>query len=91
MTISNMIAKKMIPNVLMTISGSSYLIYLLHTTVMAPIRALVMRLPFFDMGDDLMLAGMVLIVCSAGVVLPILIHRYFLIKTKTTRFLFGLK
>lgn len=50
-----------------------------------------MKLPFFDKGDDLMFAGMVLIVCSSGVLLPILLHGYCLIKTNTTRFLFGLR
>lgn len=91
MTISNLIAKKEHPKMLMIISGSSYIIYLLHTTFMAPLRAVIMKLPFYDNENDLMFAGMVLIVCSAGVVLPILFHRYCLSKTKITRFLFGLK
>lgn len=91
MTISNLIAKKEPPKMLMIISGSSYLIYLLHTTFMAPFRAVILKLQFYNNENYLMFAGMVIIVCSTGVVLPILLHRYCMNKTKITRFLFGLK
>lgn len=76
---------------LMTISYSSYIVYLFHTTFEGFAKAMVHKIPFFTNGNEILFVINVLVVVSCGVVCPIVLHRYVLSRTHITRVLFGLK
>ena len=74
---------------LMAVSASSYIIYLFHTTFEGFIKAIVRKLPM-DTDVWYIFAPSVIVVVAAGVVVPIVLHRYVLNRFKLTRMLFGL-
>lgn len=86
MCLSKWITQRDVPRIILIVSGSSYIIYLFHTTFMGFVRAFLLKLSLFQ---SLPLLTIFLVVAS-GVALPVLLHKMFL-KTRTTRFLFGLK
>lgn len=77
---------------IMVVSSSLYIIYLFHTTFEGFAKAVLHKIPsFIDGQNDLLYIVGALIVVSCGLVCPILLHRYVLAKTKTTRILFDLR
>lgn len=77
-------------NWLLTISTSSYIIYLFHTTFEGFVKAVCNKIPF---NSDLWYVFIpeAAIIILAGTICPILLHRYILQETYITRLLFGLK
>ena len=85
MTLSKWISQHKVPNWLLVIAASSYIIYLFHTTFMGFTKAMLMKFSFIQSMPVLT----ILIVVISGVVCPVLLHK--LLKfTKVTRFLFGI-
>jgi fucose 4-O-acetylase-like acetyltransferase len=76
--------------ILMIISGSSYIIYLFHTTFEGFTKAVFHKIP---LNSDLWYVFIIesLIIIIMGVVIPLLIHRLILKKFSITQTLFGLK
>lgn len=85
MCISKWIEQRTVPKILYIISGSSYIIYLFHTTFMGLVSALLLKLSLFQSLPFLS----IIFVVVFGVAFPILLHKV-LIKFNITRFLFGL-
>ncbi len=83
--LSKWISQHSVPKALMSISFSSYIIYLFHTTFMGFARAVLMKVPF--MQSQYVIA--IVIVVATGVVCPLLLH-WWLKNTKYVKFLFGL-
>lgn len=81
-------AKKI--NGLLTISATSYIIYLLHTTFEGAAKAALQKFAPTLLDDPFFAVGAVLVI-SAGVAGPIFLYRYILAKYKLTRFIFGIK
>jgi len=86
MYLSKWISEKRTHKTLMAVSKSSYIIYLFHSTFMGFTLSILMKLSFMH---SLPLLTLIIIVAT-GVIIPILLQ-YLLLRTKTTRFLFGLK
>lgn len=77
---------------LMIVSGSSYIIYLFHTTFEGFAKAVVHKIPVFaDTSNEVLFVVNVTVVVLCGVVCPIILHRYVLKKSLVTKILFGLK
>lgn len=77
---------------LMIVSGSSYIIYLFHTTFEGFAKAVVPKIPIFvDTSNELLFIVNVSIVVSCGVIAPAILHRYVLSRYSITKLLFGLK
>lgn len=76
-------------NILLIVSSSSYIIYLFHTTFEGFAKAVFRKLPF---NSDLWYIFLpeAIIVIMAGVIFPILLHKYILNRWELTRYLFGL-
>ena len=77
---------------LLSIGGSSYIIYLLHTTFEGFAKAVLNKIPLFtemDNGLYFSLGAAVVVLC--GIAIPVFLHRKVLNKFTLTRFLFGLK
>ena len=72
----------------MLVSGSSYIIYLFHTTFEGLTKSIVHKLSLE--GDFWFTIGAIVVIAS-GVILPIVLHRCVLKKFRMTRLLFGLK
>lgn len=76
---------------LITVSTSSYIIYLFHTTFEGFAKAVIHRIPIFtDSSNEGLFLVNIAVVISCGVVCPIILHRYILNKTRITKILFGL-
>lgn len=79
-------------NWMLQVSASSYIIYLLHTTFEGFVKAVLSRIPWiWNTDNDLIFCAGAVVVIAAGVVLPVLVHKYILQKFHVTRLLFGLK
>lgn len=77
---------------LMIVSGSSYIIYLFHTTFEGFAKAVVHKIPTFaDASNELLFVVNVTFVVACGVIAPVILHRYVLSKYSITKVLFGLK
>lgn len=76
-------------SLLMVVSGSSYVIYLFHTTFEGFTKAVFRKLPLDDNLWYVFLPE-ALIVIMVGVIAPIILHRYVLNRWHLTRMLFGL-
>ena len=77
---------------LMTISSSSYIIYLFHTTFEGFAKALLFKMPYLNnIGDSLIFAIGAAIVVACGVLIPILLNEKVFKKYYITKTLFGLK
>ena len=76
-------------SLLMVVSGSSYMIYLFHTTFEGFTKAVIRKLPLDDNLWYVFLPE-ALIVIMVGVIAPIILHRYVLNRWHLTRMLFGL-
>ena len=76
----------------MQLSASSYMIYLFHTTFEGLAKSVCHKIPFIANGtnDASFIVGAVIII-SCGVIVPVLLHKFVLSRTRVTRFLFGLK
>lgn len=86
MCLSKWIAQSGSPRWLMTLSESSYIIYLFHSTFMGLALAILLKISFIQAYPLLVLV----LVVAVGVVVPVLLQ-YILQRTRVTRFLFGLK
>ena len=89
--VSEMIAKSRCDKVvgwLIGLSASSYIIYLFHTTFEGFVKSIVHKL---NMSGDQWFVLEALCVIAAGVIGPVLLHRWVLSRFKITRLLFGLK
>ena len=76
---------------LMIVSGSSYIIYLFHTTFEGFAKAVVHKIPFFaDTSNEFFIVN-VTVVVACGVIAPVILHRYVLSRYSITKVLFGLK
>ena len=76
----------------MTISASSYIIYLFHTTFEGFAKAVVHKVPLFaDNANTILFLANICFVIACGVIGPIVLHKFVLNKTKITKVLFGLK
>lgn len=81
-------AKKI--NGLLTISATSYIIYLFHTTFEGAAKAALQKFAPILLDDPFFAVGAVLVI-SAGVAGPMVLYRYILAKYKLTQFIFGIK
>lgn len=75
-----------VPKWLMTIAGSTYIIYLFHTTVMGLAKAILMKIPSLQLWPVVD----IIIVVAMGISVPILMQKIFQ-KYRLTRIMFGLK
>lgn len=77
---------------LLAVSASSYIIYLFHTTFEGFAKSLILKVPLLANGNDPLYfsIGAVVVICT-GIFLPIILHRYILVRNPLLRFLFGLK
>lgn len=71
---------------------STYIIYLFHTTFEGFAKAIIHKIPWIVTAENgwMFIAG-ALFVITSGVVGPVLLHRYVLVRSRITKFLFGLK
>ena len=77
---------------LLTVSASSYIIYLFHTTFEGFAKALVFKLPYLkNINDGVMFMAGAVVVVACGVIIPIILNEKVLKKFHITRLLFGLK
>ena len=86
MCIAKWLSQHSVPQVILTLSLSSYMIYLFHTTFMGFTKALLMKIPL--MGEVPVLS--IIIVVLSGVVFPIVLSNFFE-RYRLTRFLFGIR
>ena len=75
-----------VPKWLMTIAGSTYIIYLFHTTVMGFAKAILMKIPSLHSWP---VVGIIIVV-AMGISVPILMQKIFQ-KYRLTKIMFGLK
>ena len=79
-------------NVTIQISTASYIIYLLHTTFEGFAKAVILKLPYLsDLSNDCAFVIGSMIVVGTGVVVPLLLYKYLIVRYEITRVLFGLK
>lgn len=78
-------------SVLMSISLSSYIIYLFHTTFEGFSKSIVHKIPMMNGDNQILFVIGAIFVISCGTVIPIFLHKYILTKSRVTRVLFGLK
>lgn len=70
---------------------SSYIIYLFHTTFMGLARFVLSNYPLFlDCTNNFYFTIGVLLIVSCGIIVPMLLHKFILAKSRLTRLLFGL-
>lgn len=74
---------------LLSIASASFLIYLFHTTFMGFVKSIAIRsgLTATDVGFSVT----TLVAVIVGVVMPMLLYRYILVRFPLARFMFGLK
>lgn len=83
---------KKLTKISLYISGSSYIIYLFHTTFMGFAKAILPKLPFLhDTNNNIVFLSIAVIVSITGVILPIILQYEILTKNKYLCLLFGLK
>ncbi len=77
---------------LLTISASSYMIYLFHTTFEGVAKAVVLKTPLLSNLDNnfYFIIGAIIVI-GCGIVVPILLNEYVFKKYNLTKILFGLK
>lgn len=92
-SLSKMIEQSKLKNGwLMTVSASSYIIYLFHTTFEGFAKALVFKFPYLkNMNDSGMFTIGAVFVVACGVIIPIVLNEKVLKKYSTTKVLLGLK
>lgn len=77
---------------LLIVAGSSYIIYLFHTTFEGFMKSVIHKVPLFTGTDNFLTFSMgAILVIACGVFLPIFLHRYILCRSSVLRILFGLK
>lgn len=77
---------------ILTISQSSFIIYLFHTTFQGFAKAVIFKIPYLNnINNDIRFTIGAIIVITSGIVIPILLNEFILKKYKITRILFGLK
>lgn len=77
---------------LMTISSSSYFIYLFHTTFEGFTKGIFFKVfTFDDMSNSLIFSFSAIIIIACGVGIPILLYRFVVSRTRATRIMFGIK
>ena len=81
-----------VQNVFQVLSVSSYFIYLFHTTFEGLAKAILIKASFYDGSISTFSFCLAqLFIVGLGLFIPIVIYQYFVVRFKTTRFLFGLK
>lgn len=77
---------------LMQVSVSSYIIYLFHTTFEGFAKSFVHKIPLLANGENELMftIGAIIVICC-GVIIPIILHKYVLAKSRVIRTLFGLQ
>ena len=91
-SLENYVMKCAWGKIVLLISASSYVIYLLHTTFEGFMKALVLKLPYLsDLSNDIMFTFGAVLIISTGVVIPVLLYKYVLCRYTITKVLFGLK
>lgn len=83
------IRKGKIFNVLISLAGCSYTIYLLHTTFEGTVRAILLKLGLVGSSSMEFIISTVIVVIS-GIIIPYWLHNKVIIKYRVTRFLFGI-
>ena len=79
-------------NTLMTVSASSYFIYLFHTTFEGFTKGIFFKVfTFDDMSNSLIFSFSAIIIIACGVGIPILLYRFVVSRTRATRIMFGIK
>ena len=79
-------------DVLLQSSASSYIIYLFHTTFEGFAKSIIFKIPIFSSNSNDVGFGIgAVIVITCGVIVPVLLHKYVLVKSKYLRVMFGLK
>lgn len=79
-------------NWLLGVAANSYIIYLFHTTFMGFFKAILHRVTGFHETDNyLIFTAVAFLYVTVGVLLPMLLNKWFLQKSKVLCFLFGLK
>lgn len=79
-------------NVILLISTASYIIYLLHTTFEGFAKAVILRFPYLsNLSDDWAFVIGGTIVVGSGVIIPLLLFKYLIVRYEITRAMFGLK
>lgn len=89
---NNIIRQNINMKLLLTVSASSYIIYLFHTTFEGFAKSAIKKSTYLCDGTNGVgfLVG-ALIVVTIGVVMPILLHKYILDRFQYAKLLFGLK
>jgi len=75
---------------LLTLSTSSYIIYLFHTTFEGFAKSIVNKLSDGEVLSQMEFFFSAIIVISCGVLFPILLHKFVLVRNSCLKFLFGL-
>lgn len=78
-------------NWLISVSASSYVIYLFHTTFEGFTKSLIYKMNQGESVDGAVFVLEAIVVIVSGVVGPLCLHRYILSKSRVLRILFGLK
>lgn len=84
-------ANKKWMNTFFVLSSSNYIIYLFHTTFMGISKGIIYKIINLPNMNSLSYTCCTLIIIATGILFPIILHKFFLEKSKTTAFLFGLK
>jgi len=93
-TLSKNIAKteSKLKYILLKIGALSYIIYLFHTTFEGFTKAVLLKIPLLaNQKNNLSFIVSALIVISIGLLGPVLLEKYLIIRSKTLCFLFGVK
>lgn len=86
MFLSKWISQYHVPQIVLLVSTSTYVIYLFHTTFMGFTKALLMRIPIME---SIPVISIILVVIT-GVIFPIILSKLFE-KNRITRFIFGIR
>lgn len=76
---------------LLLLGSACYVVYLLHTSFMGFAKSFVYKIPAMNEDGGLLFCLGVLVVVSVGIVIPVLLYKYVLVKTPLTKLLFGLR
>jgi len=82
-----------VKKILLNVSVCSYTIYLFHTTFEGFFKAILMKIPFLvnNSGNQFVFLFIALIVVSAGIIIPIIIHEIIIRYSKLFSYLIGTK
>lgn len=77
---------------LMTLSSSSYIIYLFHTTFEGFAKGIIFKVfTFDDMSQTIIFLSSATVIISCGIITPILLHTFVINRFKLTRLMFGIR